>query len=52
MKRREVIKTLSVLPAAGVVIGSSFPLESVIASPATYVPAKRDLLLNLACGRS
>jgi seryl-tRNA(Sec) selenium transferase len=47
MKRREVIKTLSVLPAAGVVIGSSFPLESVIASPATYVPAKRDLFTEL-----
>jgi len=47
MKRREVIKSLSVLPVAGVVMGSSFPLEYVTAPPATYVLPKRDLFKEL-----
>jgi L-seryl-tRNA(Ser) seleniumtransferase len=47
MKRREVIKSLSVLPVAGVALGSSFPLESVIAPPATSAPPKRNLFREL-----
>jgi L-seryl-tRNA(Ser) seleniumtransferase len=33
MKRRELIKNLSVLPVTGVLIGSALPLESLVASP-------------------
>ena len=47
MKRREVIKSLSVLPVAGVVMGSSFPFESVIAAPATSPAPKRDFFKEL-----
>jgi uncharacterized pyridoxal phosphate-dependent enzyme len=47
MKRREVIKSLSILPVAGVAIGSSLPLESVLAAPAASVVAKRDLFKEL-----
>jgi len=47
MKRREVIKSLSVLPFAGVALGSSFPPETIIAPSATSVPPKRDLFREL-----
>lgn len=42
MKRREVIKSLTVLPVAGVALGSGFPLEPVIAAP-----PKHDLFSEL-----
>jgi uncharacterized pyridoxal phosphate-dependent enzyme len=44
MKRREVIKNLSILPVSGVVLGSAFPLGSELAAVA---PAKRDLFKEL-----
>ena len=44
MKRRELIKQLSVLPLAGGIIGSGIPFESVMAAPA---PVKRDLFKEL-----
>lgn len=44
MKRREVIKNLSVLPAAGVVIGSVLPFESAFSSDDIPPAAKRDIL--------
>ena len=44
MKRRELIKKLSVLPLAGGIIGSGIPFESVMAAPP---PAKRDLFKEL-----
>lgn len=50
MKRREVIKNLSILPVSGVVLGSVFPLESVIGAPAeskSKSAPKRDLIKEL-----
>lgn len=47
MKRREVIKSISILPVAGVVIGSSFPLDYTISAPATSSAPKRDLFKEL-----
>jgi len=47
MKRREVIKSLSILPVAGVAVGSSLSLESVLAAPAASPAAKRDLFKEL-----
>ena len=47
MKRREVIKNLSVLPVAGVIIGSSFPLDSALSAPAASSAPKRDLFKEL-----
>jgi uncharacterized pyridoxal phosphate-dependent enzyme len=44
MKRRELIKKLSVLPLAGGLIGSGIPFESIAAPPP---PAKRDLFKEL-----
>jgi len=50
MKRREVIKNLSILPVSGVVLGSALPLESLIGVSATsespFTP-KRDLIKEL-----
>lgn len=50
MKRREVIKNLTILPVSGVVLGSALPLGSVLgasaANPSTAVP-KRDLIKEL-----
>ncbi len=43
MKRRDVIKGLSLLPLAGGAIGSAFPLGSALAAPR----AKRDLFKEL-----
>jgi L-seryl-tRNA(Ser) seleniumtransferase len=43
MRRRDLIKYLSVAPLAGGVIGNGFPFQSAIASP----PAKRDLFKEL-----
>jgi seryl-tRNA(Sec) selenium transferase len=49
MKRREVIKNLSLLPVSGVVLGSAIPIGSVFGadtSSSTAVP-KRDLIKEL-----
>lgn len=46
MKRRDVIRNLSILPVSGAVIGNAFPFESSLSAPA--VPdAKRDLFREL-----
>jgi uncharacterized pyridoxal phosphate-dependent enzyme len=47
MKRREVIKNLSILPVAGVAIGSALPLESLIAATAVSQTPKRDFFKEL-----
>lgn len=47
MKRREVIKSISILPVAGAVIGSSFPLDYSISAPATSFAPTRDLFKEL-----
>src|SRR5664279_3330390 len=47
MKRREVIKSLSVLPVAGAIIGRSFPLDSSLSAPAALSAPKRDLIKEL-----
>jgi len=47
MKRRDAIKSLSVLPVAGAVIGSALPLESMLASPVAPSAAKRNLFREL-----
>lgn len=43
MKRRELIKNLSVIPASGMIIGSSFPFNSGNGSPEVSTYLKRDL---------
>lgn len=43
MRRRDLIKYLSVAPLAGGVIGNGFPFQTAMASP----PAKRDLFKEL-----
>ena len=45
MKRREAIRNLSILPVAGVAMGSVLPLESFMPSPATS--PKRNLFKEL-----
>ena len=45
MKRREAIRNLSILPVAGVAMGSVLPLESFMPSPAAS--PKRDLFKEL-----
>ncbi|WP_276347010.1 PLP-dependent transferase [Daejeonella sp. JGW-45] len=45
MKRRDVVKYLSIAPVAGAVAGSAAPLEAVAAIPAAT--AKRDLIKEL-----
>lgn len=48
MKRRNLIKNLTILPAAGAVFGSIFPFNKSVASPLTVSAApKRDLLKEL-----
>jgi len=47
MKRRDVIKSLTVLPVAGAAIGSVLPMESMLASPASPSAAKRNLFREL-----
>lgn len=47
MKRRDLIKNLSILPLSGVIIGSTFPFESVLATPAAPAAPKRDLFKEL-----
>lgn len=47
MKRRELIKNLSVLPVAGAAVGTVFPMESLFAAPALPAVAKRDFFKEL-----
>ena len=47
MKRREALRNLSVWPVAGLALGTAIPFESIMASPATPPPAKRDLFKEL-----
>ena len=47
MKRRELIKNLTILPVSGALIGSAFPFETVIASPMPLTPVKRDIFKEL-----
>jgi uncharacterized pyridoxal phosphate-dependent enzyme len=49
MKRREVIKNLSILPVTGAVLGSALPFESIMAAPEGKKGAapKRDLIKEL-----
>lgn len=44
MKRREVIRNLSVLPVSGVVLGSAIPFETGLAA---FAPPKRDIFKEL-----
>ena len=49
MKRREVIKNLSLLPVSGAVLGSTLPIGSLFGSESASAPAapKRDLIKEL-----
>jgi L-seryl-tRNA(Ser) seleniumtransferase len=47
MKRRELIKNLSILPLSGAIIGSTIPFESIVASPVSPPAPKRDIFKEL-----
>lgn len=47
MRRREVIRSLSVLPVAGVAWINSIPGETILAAPVTTRPVKRDYFKEL-----
>jgi uncharacterized pyridoxal phosphate-dependent enzyme len=47
MKRRELIKNMSVLPVSGIMLGSAFPFEGGTMSEEVSKAAKRDLLREL-----
>jgi uncharacterized pyridoxal phosphate-dependent enzyme len=47
MKRRDLIKNLSILPVSGVMIGSTLPFESLLSSSSASPVAKRDLFKEL-----
>jgi len=47
MKRRDAIRSLSILPVAGVAAGSVLPLGSLLAAPATPPAPKRNLFKEL-----
>lgn len=47
MKRRDAIKNLSVLPVTGAIIGSTIPLESMMAAPPAASAPKRNLFKEL-----
>lgn len=47
MKRRDVIKNLSILPVTGAVIGSAISLEPLMAAPVASPPPKRNLFREL-----
>lgn len=47
MKRRDLIKNLSVLPIAGATVGGAFSLRSVLAAPADSATVKRNLFKEL-----
>ena len=47
MKRRDAIRSLAVLPVAGVAAGSVLPIGSLLAAPATPPAPKRNLFKEL-----
>jgi L-seryl-tRNA(Ser) seleniumtransferase len=47
MKRRELIKNLSILPLSGAIIGTTIPFESIVASPVSPPAPKRDIFKEL-----
>jgi len=47
MKRRDALWNLSVLPVAGIALGTVIPFEPVLASPAVPPPPKRNLFKEL-----
>ncbi|WP_373518471.1 hypothetical protein [Pricia sp.] len=47
MKRREIIKWAAVTPAAGAIVGSLIPFQSVFAAPSVTSEPKRDLIKEL-----
>lgn len=47
MRRRDAIRSLAILPAAGVAAGTVLPLGSLLASPAAPPVPKRDLFKEL-----
>lgn len=47
MKRREIIKWAAVIPAAGAIVGSLLPFQSVFAAPSVKSGPKRDLIKEL-----
>ena len=47
MKRRQVIKNLSILPVAGAAFGSTFAIESLSPSPAAPAAPRRDFFKEL-----
>jgi uncharacterized pyridoxal phosphate-dependent enzyme len=47
MKRRDVIKNLSILPVAGAAMGATFPFESLSAAPPVSAAPKRDFFKEL-----
>jgi L-seryl-tRNA(Ser) seleniumtransferase len=47
MKRRELIKNLSILPLSGAIIGSTIPFESIVAPPVSPPAPKRDIFKEL-----
>jgi uncharacterized pyridoxal phosphate-dependent enzyme len=47
MKRRDAIKNLTIWPVAGLAIGSTLPIEELVAAPAAATAAKRNLFKEL-----
>ena len=47
MKRRNLIKNLSILPLSGMFLGKTFPLKSVLTAPVAPASSKRDLFKEL-----
>lgn len=47
MKRRDILKGLTLLPLSGGVLGSAFPVQSATAAPAARGASKRDLFKEL-----
>jgi uncharacterized pyridoxal phosphate-dependent enzyme len=47
MKRRDVIRNLSILPVAGVAFGSALPFKSFLEAPEKHAPPKRDFFKEL-----
>mgnify|MGYP007094941924 FL=1 len=51
MKRRDLIKNLSVLPVAGAAIGTALPMESLFAASADSSAPKRNFFKELGVTR-
>ena len=47
MKRRELIRNLSILPVSGAIVAGTIPFESLIAAPVSPPPVKRDIFRDL-----